>query len=631
MLKRQWVRYKEFLVVAAGIFCFYGISIGGIYGFSIFPDEFAYWAYAAAMDGYDWSEILSLGSYYSYGYSLLLFPIFTLCRNAVTAYRLAVGVNFLALFLAYICLVKGMEKLTADKGIPIALISGLVICFPGNLFYARMTMTETLLVCLYVMAGTVLLSYLENNRLSALLLFMLIMMYSYIVHMRTIGILISGILILLFHSLAGQGKKKHIPVILVMTGMLFLCGDAVKEQILIRMYDGIHQELAAGNDYGGQLDKIRYLFTTGGFYDFIVGIFGKILYLGLATYGLFYWGIYALAGQLVKLFRRIRTHIVPDARQEFAVFVLLSVMAQILIAAVYLLTLGEIDDYTYGRYNELIIPFVMAAGFVTLWRTPSKRAVLVTGIMALVQGIVAFLVVRQIAYTGADVFYGYFMVGISYLYRNGLYHGGTGSIGLPQGEGFDAGGFYLGAYLAGEALTIAVTAIVLRERKAERKALSTLESGHPTKRADGRKKGKKEYALMTFMVLEILLAARMGKVYLEPFQKAAFRDCRLAEKIAAVQANDELQEKGDEKNEEINDRNVIYMDGNMRPFVGILQFMARDTKIQVMERRASVSDYNEEITGKDILIFAFDDIFWQEWTGRYAHADVYGHFAILYN
>ena len=42
---------------------------------SLFPDEFGYWAPAAEMLGWDWSESVSLGSYYSFGYS----PSFDTC------------------------------------------------------------------------------------------------------------------------------------------------------------------------------------------------------------------------------------------------------------------------------------------------------------------------------------------------------------------------------------------------------------------------------------------------------------------------------------------------------------------------------------------------------------------------
>ena len=47
---------KENILLVLGIviaisFCMYGIT--GVYGFSAFPDEFGYWAPAAALLGYD--------------------------------------------------------------------------------------------------------------------------------------------------------------------------------------------------------------------------------------------------------------------------------------------------------------------------------------------------------------------------------------------------------------------------------------------------------------------------------------------------------------------------------------------------------------------------------------------------
>ena len=578
MAKKQGMQYKGFTVTVVALLCFGGFSIGRIYGFSIFPDEFAYWSYAARIKGYDWSDITSLGSYYSYGYSLILFPVFILCKNAVTAYRIAVGFNFLFLFLAFIFLTNTMKKLVANSKIPIALFSCLAILFPGNLFYTQMTMTDVLLVSLYVAAGSVLLCYVEKNSISALILFMLILIYLYFVHMRTIGIFISGLFALFFHIMSGQGKKKHILIIVAMTIMMLVFGDLIKDKLILSMYSGIHQEFAEGNDYGGQIDKIRYIFTATGFYDFIVSILGKILYLGLATYGLFYWGIYALIGQIREMFRNIRRREKVTPGQQFAVFVILSVAAQILIATVYLLTLGEVDDYTYGRYNELIIPFVAVYGFCTLWHTRSKVIWKVTGIFALIQLLIILLTIKQITTSGTDVFYGYFMVGISYLYH---------------GQGFMPENFYAGAYLGGELLTAFVNIIILF----------------------GRKNSKREYIVAAFAVIELALAMRMENVYLEPFKKAAFRDWRLADKF------NELQIDGD----------IIYMDCYAPAYIGILQFMQRDTDIRIMERRDSVNDYDGDIMGGDILVFAFDDIFWQEWTDKYTYYDIYGHFTVLYN
>ena len=77
-------------------------SIYQIYSFELIPDEFGYWTYAATLSGCDWSDIVSLGSYYSFGYTLILYPIFQIFQDSIVAYRAAVTVNFLLMILAYL-------------------------------------------------------------------------------------------------------------------------------------------------------------------------------------------------------------------------------------------------------------------------------------------------------------------------------------------------------------------------------------------------------------------------------------------------------------------------------------------------------------------------------------------------
>ena len=77
------------------IFCLYQYGIQKIYGFTIYPDEFGYWANAADAVGYDWSQIASVGAYYSFGYSLILIPVLKIFKGGVAAYRAAVAVNML--------------------------------------------------------------------------------------------------------------------------------------------------------------------------------------------------------------------------------------------------------------------------------------------------------------------------------------------------------------------------------------------------------------------------------------------------------------------------------------------------------------------------------------------------------
>ncbi|MCI8323820.1 MAG: hypothetical protein HFI54_09270 [Lachnospiraceae bacterium] len=573
------LHYKEYLFAIAILFAFWAFGIGSTYGFSIFPDEFAYWSYAARLAGYDWSDVTALAPYYSYGYSLILIPIFVFCKDAVTAYRIAVSINFLFLFLAMVALAGTMKRMMPDKKMPIVLFSALTVLLPCNLFYTQMTLTEVFLVALYIAAGSVLYRYLENNRLSTLLLLMLILIYLYTVHMRTVGVLLAAMIVVTIHIFLRGDKRWHVLAALGAALALFAAADFLKQQAFVYVYGGINQELVAANDYSGQMEKIRSVLSLEGFYDLLISLAGKVLYLGLATWGLFYWGIYGMVRQAFALLRNIKRHVSAKPQQFFAVFVLLTVAAQIVIGTIYLLTLGEIGDYTYGRYSEMVIPFVMVWGFAVLWKERARFVWTATGGLALLQGLTTFLVVRQIIVTGADNFQGYFLVGISYLYNE---------------ADFQVDSFYAAAYLFCELLTVLVTAMALfcRSRK------------------------KRQYLLTAFAVVELVLAMRADIIYLEPFKKAAFRDSRMVDKMQT------MQEEG---------RRIIYMDQVFPPYVGILQFMGRDLDIQVIGHRETVADYEGDITDEDILIFAFDDAFLEEWEDKYAQKDVYGHFALLYD
>ena len=586
------------LIVLVMILCFAAVRMNGIYGFLIFPDEPAYWSYAAFAAGYDWSDITSLGSYFSYGYAFILFPIFVLCRDAVMAYRIAVGLNYALLIAAYVLLTRIMRKMLPDTAMPVGLFCAAVILVPWNLFYAQMTLTETLLIFLHVAIGNLLYCYLEKNRLSTLILLMLMLTYTYTVHMRTVGILLSAVCVLICHIVSRREQRWHLWVTAGMAAGLLVLATLLKKYALVHVYGGIDPALAADNDYGGQIAKLGYLCTWEGFYDFAITALGGILYLGMATFGLFYWGIYALACCAVRLFGEWRHKTVPGAAVslsdtaeknwvELSAFMLLSVAAQIVIATIYLTGRGEVDDYTYGRYSELLVPFVMVMGFAALWRARSRMVCIVTGICAAVHAAGLWLVVRQICHKGSEEFLGYFMVGISYLYDE---------------AGYSVGRFYAGAWVICELLTLTTVASLLfcRSRPPGRGVRNTWAT-----------------ALFLLMaVIQMALAVHADDLYLVPFKNAAFRDARLTEKIETLAGED---------------RSVIYMDNGERAFIGIIQFMAREMEIEVIKRQAVPAEQGNGREDSDILIFAYDDRALADWSVCYDHTDIYGHFALVYN
>lgn len=544
-----------------------GYSVYNAQGLLIFPDEYTYWSYAATAAGYDWYSVTSLGSYYSYGYSLILIPVFLLCKNPITAYRTAVGINFVLLLLALLCLVRFMRRKQEYGEMPTVLFSAVAVFYAGHLFSAQMTLTETLLFVLSVTIGILLYHYLESNSSLSLFMSMILLSYIYVVHMRTVGIVLSALLILLCHMLSKQGKKGHIIILICCVVILFVLNGLIKEWSMDTVFGGINRELVSGNDYIGQMEKIRYIFTLRGFYDTIVHIFGKLLYLGLSTFGIFAFGIYGLCKKILDGKEK------KECR-EFGVWILLSVMAQIMIGTIYLLTLGESSDYTYGRYNELILPFVMIEGMRTIWLIHPRKMCKMIAMIAALHLFAAFLVVRQIYATGADNFCGYFMPGICWMYDGGI---------------FSAADFYSKAYLFGTVMMVAVMLLFLWSRCGREKFLFLL------------------------VVMGLITAVKTDRIFLQPFKRAAYRDYQLAGEIENL-----CDRKGDEK--------LLFRYEDYPPYIGMLQFIMRDQKIEVTDQIRE-----QDIEDDLILIFPYDDTEQEKWAEKFAYQDVYGHFSILFN
>ena len=184
---------KENILLVLGIviaisFCMYGIT--GVYGFSAFPDEFGYWAPAAALLGYDWSEISSLGSYYSYGYSVLLIGILALFKGSISAYRAAVIVNLLlqcaSILILYNILIRIAQTEKNNTRAIIAIISAL---YPAWVFYTQTTMAESLLYFLFVLTSLLIIRFFEKPGIVRGLVFVAVLVYCYFVHMRCIGLI----------------------------------------------------------------------------------------------------------------------------------------------------------------------------------------------------------------------------------------------------------------------------------------------------------------------------------------------------------------------------------------------------------------------------------------------------------
>ena len=531
VLFRKWFEkniYGLLLIFLMTALCIYNII--GSYGFVLFPDEFGYWVYAAKLAGYDWSDIASMGSYYSYGYSILLFPIFIICKNGIWAYRLAIGLNFLMLVAVFFILKKLASRLYVNISNDVLTIFALTASmYPPLLVYSKTTMAETTLSFMYVVICALLYKYLNERKWWVLFLLVTAYIYIYFVHMRTVGVLISGILVIA--ACLFFGNKKHFLAFIGIAIIFLVMGTAVKEWITDNVYATADINAVSVNDYSGQLVKVKYIFTVEGIKNLIISIAGKVLYLGTASFGLAYWGVAYSVKETLR----------PSCKNRyFYAFVVLSTVAEILICAIATIYPGRVDGLAYGRYHEFLVPVLMLIGMYAIW--VSKKTIIWTLLIAAMQFPMLGLVIYSLIKNGQTSFQSCMVVGMCY--------------GLGTFE-FEPIKFYVYACLVGVALILAVGIIVICVRK----------------------KKNANFILTVLLLMEMALAVRAGNACMGSSDLGAFRDTRVVQKIEELCQNE--------------DRRIVYIDNDKSARISIIQFMMRDKDIEIYKNKYNELRYDD--------------------------------------
>ena len=569
---RAWCiqrRYDILFVLLMSCIVCHGISKS--YGFYFPADEFGYWSYAAGLAGYDWSDIASLGSYYSYGYSLILLPVFLIFKDGVIAYRAAMVVNIALLAVCFFIRQKMGRTFYAAA----------VVFYPTWLFYAGTTFAEILLVTLYLTTCMLLLKYLQTDNKRYMALMLAAMFYMYLVHLRAIGVLVSGTAVLLLYNIRKYSIRKYImrnggrkvrsvlvpaaaAAVILAVGLLM--GLFIKNYWTGMVYGDTADTLKNANDYAGQFEKITYIFSIEGLKNLIISVSGKILYLGLASYGIAYFGI-------IYAVRRVRE------KKYFPLFVLLTTAAALMICAIYTIRPGRVDTLTYGRYHEYVMPVLLMMGIKELGSKAlsAKRTMCRIAVMLELEAVMTWLVTASLNENGQTSFFGNTICGISWLYN-------------PQD--FEPVSYYWKVYLTGAVLTVAVCMGIWWT---------------------GRRRGR-EILLMLLVTMQIVIGIRLSSMYIDDSRLGCFRDTLLREVIY------ELNPEGS--------REVYYStEGNAFGNIGILQFMMRDTPIHIVKTDYDLDSQNEE----DLLLIDFRSDQGEALAEKYDSHLTSGHFALYYN
>lgn len=575
--------YLLFIMLLCFCLCQYGLQ--RLFGFSLFPDEFGYWAPAAKMLGWDWSEATSLGSYYSFGYSLVLTPVLYFVKDSITAYRAAVVLNMVMMCMGLYFLYRLMQKLFpgAEKE-RAAIISGIAVLYPPWIFYMQMTMTEALLLFLYILICWIFICFLENPRALTAAFLVLALVYIYFVHMRSIGMIAAGGTTLFLWAFAGKkpGRRRKTLLMLCLLLCLFLSGLWIKNWLIDMLYHSSSREVINNNDYSGQWYKLRYLFSFQGFKSFLAGCAAKVLYLGLATYGLAYRGFYFVLKKTVGVLKNQKKG-TTDAPSYIWVFLTLASTAQFLVTAVY--TIGSADSgndrldlFIHGRYSELMVPVLIAVGLVQLLE--SGRVWLGTAVSAAGTAIFTLIAVYVVkgSETGMTNVHGYMMIGMSYMLE----------------EGGRLTGFLWKAWILGAVLMAVVSLIAVLYRK----------------------KRHMKWFLLLLIILQIGLGLQAGEHYIYNGNSYGYGDVRMADKVKELAASEP-------------DR-IIFINEGGTPYIEQVQFRLRERKVEVWDLQELEQEW-DSIQDTDKVLLEAESQYKEKLETKFEKSWEDGHLYLYYN
>ena len=361
-VEKNWIYQGFICLLILGI---YGYGVSHIWGMCIYPDEFGYWSTAARMAGWDWSQITSLGSYYSFGYSILLYPILMLTSDSVAAYRLAVMLNAVLMCVASFLLQKMGEELFPNRSeMYRILLSGISVLYPSWIFYMQTTMTEAILAFMVILVGYLFLKLLEKPGVINAILLSLAVGYTYTLHMRAVGLVIACILTVLIWGILEKKSRKSTLVVILCIILVFFCAYSIKEVVQENIYSG--SGLLEVNDYGGQVGKIKSLFSSQGIKSILLLVAGKTLYLNLASGGLVLWGIWRNIKNSFQLLQEIRKRKPITSQYLFSLYLVLLFLGELGINCIYTIKSVTLDNLLYGRYIEFIAPIYVFWGGICI-------------------------------------------------------------------------------------------------------------------------------------------------------------------------------------------------------------------------------------------------------------------------
>ena len=350
-----------FFILFAGL-----IYIDKLNGPIIQPDELGYWSHAANILGFSWKN--ATHGWYSYGYSLLLIPVFFISQNMYFMYKLAIIENAILLILNYILGIKIIfeldDKIKNSVAIGISIISS---CYSAYFFQCHLAWSEMFLYAFFMLTLYMCLKFLKTKNLLNTFLFSFCIGFIYIIHNRTIVIFIASLLFFLLLLINRSIKIKNFIIFIFVFLGIFFVNYFIKielSQIMWNVPNGF-----TNNSFFSEAHKLNLFCSLSGLVTLCSSFIGKLWYLQISTLGFVLFGF-------IYIFKKVYIAIKErniDSYFFFYVFLLLSVLGTLAINSIVMSDIqlsGKnrilIEPVFYGRYSDMITGILIICSLLYL-------------------------------------------------------------------------------------------------------------------------------------------------------------------------------------------------------------------------------------------------------------------------
>lgn len=338
---------------------------------TIVGDEFGYWGAGAQFAGFSWENLLSHSFYYAYGYGLIVSVLFRIGLSAGAMVKAAVLLNLLMLLACY-----GMAQYVGHTVFPelsgeiVAIAASAVILFSNNVFQVYMGAPEVLMYFLFWCIAVCAMHLMIRRRARDVAGIVFATVYLYAVHSRSLGVVLTVFCFLVCMAVVCR-KERGAAVLWTGLAVLILAlgiSQGVRDYTIVEWYQ--NNSSVAVNDYGGQVGKIRALFSLKGIIQLGASIASKFWAQGVGSLLLSFFPFTFCLGEVVRRLRGDKT--APDLHTRLSFFILLCYLSEILVSAVYKsgsprsVALGSI---TMSRYMDFVLGPVL---MLTLCRLAAK-------------------------------------------------------------------------------------------------------------------------------------------------------------------------------------------------------------------------------------------------------------------